>query len=155
MTYEFIQAFLTNLITFTAIAGLSGIILRDFYTSHCRWMQTYCPQVAPAAASNPPTDTVNLSLKYFEVGKVETGEAIAPIAPSQEPQPAEFENIWEAPIATSSPRYWMRPTQLQQPTVYLLPAAKEEVKPKKSRKTPASPKAPAKSRTTRRSRKVA
>jgi hypothetical protein len=143
MTYELIQAALTNLITFTAIAGLSGIILRDFYTSHRRWMQTYCPPVAPAAASNPPTDTVNLSLKYFEVGKVETGEAIAPIAPSREPQPAEFENIWEAPINTSSPRYWVRPTQPQQPTVYLLPAAKEEVKPatKKTRKTPAKPRA--------------
>ena len=50
MTYELIQAALTNLITFTAIAGFGGIITQAFYTSHRRWLCAYCPAVAPYGA---------------------------------------------------------------------------------------------------------
>lgn len=45
MTYELIQAALTNLITFIAIAGFGGIITHAFWKHHINWMKTYCPPV--------------------------------------------------------------------------------------------------------------
>lgn len=142
MTYELIQAGLTNLITFTAIAGFAGCVMHSFYVSHQQFMAEYCPPVA-LLESILPIDNSNSKSKYLQVEK--KTKAIAPITPIT--QQAE-EDIWEAPIATSSPRYWVRSTQPQQPTLYLLPPAKEEIKPatKKTRKTPAKSKTPAASK---------
>jgi hypothetical protein len=47
MTYELIQSALTALINLTAIAGITGIIIHAFYTQHKRFMDAYCPSVAP------------------------------------------------------------------------------------------------------------
>lgn len=141
MSYEFIQAALTNLITFTAIAGFGGIVAHAMWKQHQTWMQTYCPLVAPLE-SILPIDNVNSKSKYLQV------EIIAPIEPALNREPAEFEDIWETAIASSSPRYWVRPTPQEQPTLYLLPPAKEEVKlaTKKSRKAASITKTPATSK---------
>lgn len=47
MTYELIQSALTALINVTAIAGTTGIIIHALYTQHKRFMDAYCPSVAP------------------------------------------------------------------------------------------------------------
>lgn len=129
MTYEFIQAALTATINAVAIAGLTGIILHAFYTSHCRFLQTYCPSVA---SYTPDTQT--------EVTE-------APVI--EEPQPIE-EDVWEGEV---EPIHVVpfRPVSRHFSPQLALPPVKEELKPaRKTRKTPASKKAPAKSRTTRR-----
>jgi hypothetical protein len=86
-------------------------------------MEEYCPAVflLRNTAANSSA-TVILELKYFNSRRTE-------IAPSEEPKFDEFPDIWDAPSATSSPRYWMRKTPQQRPTLCLLPAAaKEEAK---------------------------
>lgn len=67
---------------------------------------------------------------------------MAEYCPALNREQPEPDDIWSMPISTSSPRYWGRSTQPQQPILYLLPPAREEVKPanKKSRKTTAKTK---------------
>lgn len=57
MTYEFIQAALTNLISFTVIAGFGGCLAHYLWTSHTTWMATYCPPVAPYSPELLPDET--------------------------------------------------------------------------------------------------
>lgn len=82
MTYELIQAALTNLITFTAIAGFGGCIARAIWTSHRNWMRTYCP---PVAAYTPDTQA--------EETKVDN-TLESPDIPSRTEQPA-IADLWE------------------------------------------------------------
>lgn len=129
MTYELIQAALTHLITFTAIAGFGGIAIHAMWSQHKTWLQTYCP----------PIDNGISKSKYLQVEIIE---------PGLNREPADVEDIWAMAIASSSPRYWVRPTPQEQPTLYLLPPAKEEVKlaTKKSRKAASITKTPATSK---------
>lgn len=143
MTYEFIQAALTNLITFTAIAGLTGIILHSFYTHHKEWMAVHCPAVKPfaEAIANPTPDT------QVEVNQPHVTEA--PVIETEEPQPLA-NDVWEGEVEPTK-LVCFRPVSRHFSPQLSLPPAKEEVKQstKKTRKTPTSPKAPAKPRTTR------
>lgn len=123
MTYEFIQAALTATINAVAIAGLTGTIAHAFYTHHKRWLAEYCPPIAP----------------YTPDTRVEaTGT------------PVIEEDVWEGEIEPTKV-VCFRPVSRHFSPQLALPPASEEVKPaKKTRKTPASPKAPAKSRTRKR-----
>lgn len=143
MTYEMIQAALTNLITFTAIAGFGGIALHAFWTFHCNWMAEYCPPVAPPTLDAQPL-TENLLIEIF----LKTEEAIAPYTPEatevdkalespdipSQPE-AIAEDIWDSGVRTSAPRYWVRQSQSIKPTLALMPAKEEAKSVAPTRKT--------------------
>ncbi len=143
---EFIQAALTNLIEFTAVAGFTGIAVHAMWTQHKNWMAEFCPPVAPYTQ-----DTRT---------EVEEVSSLAPVEPDtvEEPQPEQqvIEDVWEMPINSSSARYWVRPTGVTKPVLMLCPAKEEPKQPiKKSRKTQALPKAPSSPAKSRGRKKVA
>lgn len=137
MSYEFIQAALTNLITFTAIAGFTGIVAHSFIQQHRRFMAEFCPPVAPYTP-----DTQVAQPQVTEVPVI------------VEPQPIE-EDVWDGEVEQTLVVYF-RPVSRHFSPQLALPPAQEGVKPstKKTRKSAAKPKTPAKTRTTRK-RKVA
>lgn len=137
MSYEFIQAALTNLITFTAIAGFTGIILHASWKQHTTWMTQYCPPVAPYTP-----DTQVAQPQVTEVPVI------------VEPQPID-EDVWDGEVEPTKV-VCFRPVSRHFSPQLALPPAQEEVKPstKKTRKSAAKPKTPAKPRTTRQ-RKIA
>lgn len=117
MTYEFIQAALTNLISFTAIAGFGGIALHAIWTSHCNWMQTYCPPVAPYLALHDP-----------ELLPDET-EIIVPTLPpleSPNPQPQPESDLWEGAVDTLPSVLPLKPVSRHFSPVLALPQVLEE-----------------------------
>lgn len=119
---ETLQNLLTFAIEFVAIAGFTGIIAHAFYAQHIRWLQTYCPPVAP----------------YTPDTQVEV------------PQPIE-EDVWEGEVEPTKVVSYSPVSRHFSPQL-ALPPSSEGAKPtaKKTRKTPANPKAPAKSRTRKR-----
>jgi hypothetical protein len=117
--YDLIQATLTNLIEFTAIAGFGGILAHDIWKRHATWIATYCPPVIPSTPEQP---------KAPEVAEVDATEPIAEVQPAPAPEVSEAPVIadpWETPIASSSRRWASR--QSVKPVLALCPA-KEEVK---------------------------
>lgn len=127
--YDLIQATLTNLIEFTAIAGFGGIVAHDIWKRHTNWMATYCPPVAPCIPSTPEQP------KAAEVVEVKATEPTKEIKPTPAPEVAKTPIIadpWETPIASSSRRWSSR--QSAKPVLALCPAKEEirevEVNPK-------------------------
>lgn len=143
--YDLIQATLTNLIEFTALAGFAGITVHAMWKHHTNWMATYCPPVQP----------------YTPDTQVEV-EALAPIEPALDPQPElikpqQFiatEDIWKLPITSSPARYWVRQEEPVKPVLMLMPAHSEKPVTPRGRK-PAQPKTTKPAAKTTRKRKVA
>jgi hypothetical protein len=96
--YDLIQATLTNLIEFTAIAGFAGTLAHDLIKKHRHWMAIYCPRIEP-----------------YGQAEIE--------AQAEPPEQTEAtEDIWEAPITSSPALYWVRQPQSIKPTLALPPA---------------------------------
>ena len=127
---ETLQNLLTFAIEFAAIAGFTGIIAHAIWKQHTNWMTQYCPPVVPYTP-----DTQVAQPQVTEVPVI------------VEPQPID-EDVWDGEIKPTKV-VCFRPVSRHFSPQLALPPAQEEVKPKKSRKTPASPKASAKPRTTR------
>lgn len=127
---EALQNLLTIAIETVAIAGFTGIIAHAIWKQHTNWMTQYCPPVAPYKP-----DTQVAQPKMTEVPVI------------VEPQPIH-EDVWDC-VVEPTKVVCLRPVSRHFSAQLALPPAQEEVKPKKSRKTPALPKAPAKPRTTR------
>lgn len=123
--YDLIQATLTNLIQFTAIAGMTGIIANAMWRQHTSFMDTYCPPIAPYT---PDTQAEIEAQKEPEADIEVDTEVDTPLESPDIPPQLEtiVEDAWETPIASSPARYWMRPAQSVEPTLLALPPAKEE-----------------------------
>ena len=128
---EALQNFLTIAVETVAIAGFTGIIAHAIWKQHTNWMTQYCPPVAP----------------YTPDTQVEVEPELTEVPVILEPQPID-EDVWDGEVEQTLV-VWLRPVSRHFSPQLALPPVQEEVKPKKSRKTPASPKAPAKPRTTR------
>lgn len=140
--YDQIQALLTNTINIVAIAGILGIIAHAQYNWHLSKLPT-------APKLNPDYQPSQLVTEILESQKAETEQP----SDSTEPERPALIDPWQTEIISSSPRYWVQTATQVQPTLYLLPPAKE-AKQSKTRKTTTKSKAPAKKQTTRK-RKVA
>lgn len=116
---EFIQDLLTAVINFTALAGFGGIALHAIYKQHAKTAAIYAevPHATPAPQVEPETG-------------VETGVDTTLLTPDIPPQQeAIADDLWQTPVVTSAPRYWVRQQpQPSKPTLALTPA-KEEAKP--------------------------
>lgn len=130
--YDLIQATLTNLIQFTAIAGMTGIIADAMWKQHTSFMNTYCPPITPYT---PDTQAEIEAQKEPEADIEVDTEVDTPLeSPDIPPQTGTIvEDAWETPIASSSARYWMRPAEALNPML-CLPAAKE-IAPQKNKKS--------------------
>lgn len=135
-----IQDLLTFAIEATTIIGFGGIIAHDIWQQSRRFMQGHCLPVAPFVAAVPVTDEAH------EIDQMTHGEEPVPqelisdmvreiiqslVEETSDPVPEApiVVDPWEAPITTSSPRYWVRVAkpQLIKPLLTLCPA--KEVKP--------------------------
>ncbi len=126
--YDLIQSALTAAINVTAIAGITGIFAHGLWTQHKRWMNEFCPALG--------------STSVQAVIESET-----PAEETQLEQPV-IEDVWEAPIATSPALYWVRPTEVSQAVLMLMPAKDEKPATRRGRKPGQknAPKTPSKKR---------
>ncbi|HAA27231.1 MAG TPA: hypothetical protein DCE56_05555 [Cyanobacteria bacterium UBA8553] len=122
--HDFIQSGLTVAVQVIFVAGFGGIVLHALL------------RATIAQLINQLID--------IDEEKIEP-QAQAQPQPKKLPEPEEKSvatatfiesDIWEEPISTSSPRYWMCQPQPQQPILLLLPPAKEQ--PKKRGRKPGS-----------------
>lgn len=126
MTYELIQATLTNLISFTTIAGFGGIIAHHLYKQHQHWVTTYCPALAPYTPDTQVEETkVDTTLESPDIPTL--------TAQPQPEQPA-ITDPWEGESETHIKQTQRLSVRHFSP-ILTLPAAQE---------TPAQVKTPAK-----------
>lgn len=149
--YNLIQSTLTTAAEFVALAGISAIVVHALYSWHMSQIPT-APKVNPNYQRSELVAEVLETLRA-EAEQAQVSEFVESLEDGEEttePEELALVDPWQTEITISSPRYWVQSqSQVQpQPTLFLLPPAKE-AKQSKTRKTTTKPKAPTKKQTTR------
>jgi hypothetical protein len=115
--YDFIQSALTAATEIIAIAGFTGIAAHAVFKQHAKSAAIYTevPHATAAPQIEPDTEVDT---------EVDTTLESPDIPPQKE---AIADDIWETPVVTSAPRYWVRQPRSIKPALMLMPA-KEEIK---------------------------
>ena len=111
--YDFIQSALTAATEIIAIAGFTGIAAHAVFKQYAKSAAIYAEVPHATPATKPQVEVEPITEEPTEQPIIDEQPAIA--------------DPWEMPITTSS-RRWASRKQLQ-PSLYLLPPAKEEAKP--------------------------
>jgi hypothetical protein len=114
--YDLIQSALTVTIEIIAIAGFTGIAAHAVFKQHAKSAAIYTevPHATAAPQIEPGTEVDT---------EVDTTLESPDIPPQKE---AIADDIWETPVVTSAPRYWVRQPQSIKPTLALCPAKNVE-----------------------------
>ena len=120
--YDFIQSALTAATEIIAIAGFTGIAAHAVFKQHAKSAAIYAEVPHATPATKPQAEVEPVTEEPTEQPVIGEQPAIA--------------DPWEMPITTSS-RRWASRKQLQ-PSLYLLPPAKEEAKPAAPTRKPAT-----------------